>query len=65
MGWPSIPLILFSNHAEYWVETDAAMHSSQFERVGLIDAYCRNYRFRPQPTLDMLDAAHISISILK
>ena len=30
MGWPSFPLIFSSNHVEYWGETDASMHSSQF-----------------------------------
>ena len=36
MGWLSFPLILFLNHAEYWVETDAAMHSSQFDVWALL-----------------------------
>ena len=57
MGWPWFPLIFSSNHAEYWGETNAAMHSSQFERVGLIHTRHILSKLQVYATPDMLDAA--------
>ena len=38
------PLSLSVDNAEYWDETNAAMHSSQFVHVGLNDTYWRHQR---------------------
>ena len=65
MGWPSFPLIFSSNHTEYWGETDAEMHSSQFERVGLTHTRHILSALQVESTPDMVDAAPRSISIVK
>ena len=57
MGRPSFPLIFSSNHTEYWGETDAAMHNSKFERVGLIHTrHILSALHVYKATSDMLDA---------